>query len=187
MSKVIPAPELMTSQWFNCDEPQSLSMHRGRVVVVVAFQMLCPGCVSHSLPQAQQVDDMFPDDKVRVLGLHTVFEHHDAMTPTSLEVFLHEYRITFPVGVDAASKSGLPKTMEFYGMRGTPTLLLIAPDGTLAEHHFGRIPDMRLGAEITALLSHKSSHQSEGPSRGDAQGGTSADDNCSDSTCTPSE
>ena len=102
---------------------------------------------------------MFPDNEVSVLGLHSVFEHHDAMTPTALEAFLHEYRITFPVGVDVATKSGLPKTMERYGMRGTPTLLLIAPNGTLAEHHFGQLPDMRLGAEIAALISPQSALQ----------------------------
>ena len=187
MSKVIPAPELMTSQWFNCDQPQSLVEHHGKVVVVVAFQMLCPGCVSHSLPQAQQVDDMFPDDKVSVLGLHSVFEHHDAMTPTSLEAFLHEYRITFPVGVDAASKSGLPKTMEFYGMRGTPTLLLIAPDGTLAEHHFGRIPDMRLGAEITALIDRETLSRKKSRSDDGSPAGAGGDEDCSGGACTPSD
>ncbi len=52
-----------------------------------AFQMLCPGWVSHGLPQAKRIQQAFGDD-VAVLDLHTVFEHHEAMTPVSLEAFL---------------------------------------------------------------------------------------------------
>ena len=80
-------------------------------MVIEAFQMLCPGCVSHGLPQAKRIQHAFGDD-VTVLGLHCVFEHHEAMTPVSLEAFLHEYRITFPVGVDAHDPGvALPVTM----------------------------------------------------------------------------
>lgn len=94
-----PAPELAVSQWFNTKSEPTLAGLRGEVVVIEAFRTPCPGCVSHGLPQAQRIADRFGND-LTVLGLHTVFEHHAAMTPTSLEAFLHEYRITFPVGVD---------------------------------------------------------------------------------------
>ena len=87
--------------------------------------MLCPGCVSHGIPQAQRIREAFSQENVVVLGLHSVFEHHAAMTPVSLEAFLHEYKITFPVGVDTPHASGMPETMQAYGMQGTPTLLLI--------------------------------------------------------------
>ena len=62
--------------------------------------MLCPAASPTGLPLAQRIDQTFGDD-LTVLGLHCVFEHHEAMTPVSLEAFLYEYRITFPVGVDA--------------------------------------------------------------------------------------
>ena len=88
--------------------------------------MLCPGCVSHGLPQAQRVRATFPQEQVAVIGLHTVFEHHAAMTPVALQAFLHEYRIGFPVGVDRADpESPIPLTMRAYAMQGTPTLVLI--------------------------------------------------------------
>src|SRR5690606_27202227 len=90
------APPLQVERWFNTPEPLTLDALRGRVVVLEAFQMLCPGCVSHGLPQARRVYDTFPPEEVAVIGLHTVFEHHAAMTPVSLEAFLHEYRIEFP-------------------------------------------------------------------------------------------
>jgi hypothetical protein len=103
------------------------------------------------------VQQSFPSETVAVIGLHTVFEHHAAMTPVSLEAFLHEYRITFPIGVDAAGSGPLPKTMEAFGMRGTPSLLLIDKMGTLRAHHFGEVSEMRIGAEIATLLNEATS------------------------------
>lgn len=147
------APELQTQQWFNAREPVSLAALRGRVVVIEAFQMLCPGCVSHGLPQAMRILETFDPADVVVLGLHTVFEHHAAMTPVALEAFLHEYRIGFPVGVDAPGDGkGLPKTMAAYRMQGTPTLLLIDRQGRLRAQHFGTVSDLRVGAEIMSLM-----------------------------------
>lgn len=147
------APELQVSRWFNAPAPLSLAALRGRVVVIEAFQMLCPGCVSHGLPQAQRVRQVFAREDVEVIGLHTVFEHHAAMTPVALEAFLHEYRIGFPVGVDAASETGpIPRTMAAYGMRGTPTLLLIDRAGRLRQQHFGQLEDLVLGAQIALLI-----------------------------------
>jgi peroxiredoxin len=148
----LPAPELNVSQWFNSKQDITLESLRGRVIVIEAFQMLCPGCVTHGLPQAKQVHALFPDDKVAVLGLHTVFEHHDAMTPVSLEAFIHEYQLRFPVGVDEATDQGIPKTMAAYGLRGTPSLLILDQAGNLRASHFGHTTDMQIGAEIAALL-----------------------------------
>lgn len=148
-----PAPELQCTQWFNSPEPVTLASLRGKVVVIEAFQMLCPGCVAHGLPQVQKLRRVFPEEHLAVLGLHTVFEHHTAMTPVSLQAFLHEYRITFPVGVDTPGESGpIPRTMAAFGMRGTPTLLLIDRAGRLREHHFGQIEDIALGTQVAMLL-----------------------------------
>lgn len=147
------APELQALRWFNAPTPPTLDALRGKVVVIEAFQMLCPGCVSHGLPQAQRVRRLFAEEQVAVLGLHTVFEHHAAMTEVALEAFLHEYRIDFPVGVDAPSDAGpIPRTMAAYGMRGTPTLLLIDKQGRLRRQFFGQVEDLVLGAEIAVLL-----------------------------------
>ena len=147
------AAELQVAQWFNTPAPITLAALRGKVVAIEAFQMLCPGCVSHGLPQAQKLRRLFPEEQLAVLGLHTVFEHHAAMTPVALQAFLHEYRITFPVGVDMPSDDGpIPKTMAAYAMRGTPTLLLIDRVGRLRQHHFGQLEDMALGAQVAMLL-----------------------------------
>jgi len=147
------APPIIVAEWLNTSEPPTLAALRGRVVVVECFQMLCPGCVSHGLPQAQRIAQTFRPQDVAVLGLHCVFEHHDAMTPVSLRAFLHEYRIRFPVAVDMPGDPGpLPQTMTRYGLEGTPTLLLIDRAGRLRARHFGTVPDLAIGAEIMALV-----------------------------------
>lgn len=147
-----PAPELDVVEWFNAAEPPSLASLRGRVVVLHAFQMLCPGCVGAGLPQAKKIAATFPPGEVAVIGLHTVFEHHEAMTPVSLAAFIHEYRLGFPIAVDRPGGDGpIPRTMAAYGMRGTPTLLLVDRAGRLRQHHFGQVEDLVLGAQIAML------------------------------------
>jgi hypothetical protein len=132
----------------------ALEAQRGHIVVVCAFQMLCPGCVSHAIPQLKAVHDLFTPLGAVVVGLHTVFEHHAAMTTTSLRAFLHEYRVRCPVGVDAPADNGgpLPQTMAAYQMQGTPTFLLFDRAGNLRQQVFGHISDLQLGASIMQLL-----------------------------------
>lgn len=147
------APDWQVQQWFNTPTPLTLPALRGKVIVLEAFQMLCPGCVSHGLPQAVRVHAAFPHDQVAVVGLHTVFEHRDVMTPAALQAFLHEYRIPFPVGVDQPAPRGpIPVTMRAYAMQGTPTLTLIDRQGRVRQQHFGQVSDLVLGAQIGALL-----------------------------------
>ena len=149
-----PAPPWTTREWFNTREPLTLDELRGRVVVLHAFQMLCPACVHHGLPQAQRIQASFAATDVVVVGLHTVFEHHAAMTPVALQAFLHEYRIGFAVGVDAPSgdaRQPAPVTMQAYGLQGTPSLLLIDRRGHLRLHAFGALDDLPLGAAIATL------------------------------------
>ena len=123
-----------------------------------AFQMLCPACVQHGLPQASRIRTLFPPDQVTVVGMHTVFEHHEAMTPMALRVFIHEYRLDFPIGVDQASSAvgdPIPQTMRAYGMRGTPSLVLIDRRGNLRHHAFGAVEDLAVGAGIATLIAER--------------------------------
>ena len=148
----IAAPELAVTRWFNTDANPTLADLRGKVVVIEAFQMLCPGCVSHGIPQAQRIQQHFGDD-VTLLGIHTVFEHHEAMTPVSLEAFLHEYRITFPVGVDAHTPGvTTPVTMGRYRLRGTPSLVVIDRAGKLRVNAFGHVEDLPVGGALARLI-----------------------------------
>ena len=139
-------------EWLNTDRALSMQDFRGKVLAVEVFQMLCPGCVSHGLPQAARIASTFSTDKVAVIGLHSVFEHHAAMTPVALRAFLHEYRIRFPVAVDLPGDPGpLPRTMAEWQLEGTPTLVLFDRQGQMRARHFGQVADLALGAQIMAL------------------------------------
>jgi hypothetical protein len=148
------APAWDVQTWLNTEAPLSLEDLRGTVVVVHAFQMLCPGCVSHGIPQAKAIHQAFPPGRVQVIGLHTVFEHHAAMGEVALRAFLHEYRIRFPVGIDRPDPRGnpIPLTMQAWHLQGTPTLVVIDAAGRIRLHHFGQLEDLRVGAVIGQLL-----------------------------------
>jgi peroxiredoxin len=151
------APDWRISNWLNTARPLQLGDLRGQIVLLHAFQMLCPGCVSHGLPQALRVQEAFAGRGVQVIGLHSVFEHHAAMTETSLRAFVQEYRLDFPIGIDApVSGSPIPATMAAYGLQGTPSLLLIDRSGRRRLQHFGRLDDLRLGALLGQLLQEAS-------------------------------
>lgn len=163
MGAALPDPPAWDVEaWLNTDgETLTLESLRGKVVVLEGFQMLCPACVSHGIPLLQRIARVFGED-VQVVGLHTVFEHHAGMGRASLEAFLHEYRVAFPVGVDRPGPGDVPRTMEAYRMRGTPSLLLFDRAGKLRAHHFGQLDDLALGAEIGALVSEEAPTRVEG-------------------------
>src|SRR5687768_9167385 len=151
------APELQTSGWLNTPQPLTLASLRGKVVVLHTFQIFCPGCVQMGIPQAQRIHQEFDPNRVAVIGLHTVFEHHEVMGREALEVFAYEYRLRFPIGIDKydGPAQGVPMTMRAYQMQGTPTLILIDKTGHIRLHKFGHVSDLTVGFSIGALLAEE--------------------------------
>ncbi|MEZ8303351.1 hypothetical protein AB6C61_05820 [Vibrio splendidus] len=127
MSELMRPPELSVQTWLNTQSELSLQALHGKVVALFSFQMLCPGCVQHSLPQANRIHAFFDHEDVAVIGLHTVFEHHDANTEAVLSAFLYENRIVFPVGIDMPSTDGspFPQTMNAYAPTDNLTLMVM--------------------------------------------------------------
>ena len=147
------APELLVQTWFNTERPLQLSGLRGRIVVLAAFQVLCPNSISGGIPQARRIYETFEPKDVAVIGLHATFEHHDAVSWAMLKAFIQEYRLKFPIALDEPNPaSPIPHTMERYKMRGTPSLVLIDRNGYVRKHAFGALDDLRIGAEIGALI-----------------------------------
>ncbi len=156
----IKAPELQTTGWLNTTETITLASLRGKVILLHAFQMLCPGCVQQGIPQTQKIFSEFDPDRVAVIGLHTVFEHHAVMTREALEVFAYEYRLRFPIGIDKPNEQmAIPHTMMAYHMQGTPTTILIDKTGHLRLHQFGHVSDFLLGVSIGTLLAEADEEQ----------------------------
>jgi peroxiredoxin len=172
--------EIQASKWFNTSTPLSLAQLRGRVVVLVAFQMLCPGCVAHAIPQLKKLHQLFSQAPVTIVGLHTVFEHHDAMQANALKAFIHEYKLQFPIGIDQPSDGPIPKTMEALRLRGTPSTLIWNADGELCFHEFGHIDDLALGVVIGQLIAQVAQEPSRSKARADALTDTT---NCDANAC----
>ncbi|MDX2308173.1 MAG: TlpA disulfide reductase family protein [Hyphomicrobium sp.] len=144
-------PELDVEAWVNAPEPRTLKSLKGRVVVVSAFQLHCPGSLKHGLPQAARLTDSFNDDEVAVIALNTAFEDRAMQTPEALEAFAAKQGFHFAIAKDATDKGELTKTMAAYEIQGTPTTLIFDRQGRLRRHYLGRVDDMRLAAEVMAL------------------------------------
>jgi peroxiredoxin len=158
MTVTTAAPELLVQTWFNTDRPLTLSSLRGRVVVLAAFQVLCPISIASGMPQAQRIFETFAPSDVTLIGMHTTFEHHDAFNIAVLKAFIQEYRLKFPIALDQPNPgSPIPQTMDRYKMRGTPSLVLIDRNGMIRKHAFGPVDDLRIGAEIGALTQESES------------------------------
>ena len=180
----IIAPELETIGWLNSAEPIALASLRGKVVLIHAFQMLCPGCVQHGIPQTKKIFEEFDPSKVAVIGLHTVFEHHAVMGRDALEVFAYEYRLNFPIGIDKPNEHHvIPHTMMTYQMQGTPTTILIDKTGHLRMHKFGHVTDFVLGYSIGTLLAEETDDEAKLTSSSQQEGRKNLQSN----PCVPDE
>lgn len=147
------AQEWQADVWFNSPTPPTLAVLRGTVVLLHAFHIFCPACVSRAVPQAERVHRDFAGEGVSVIGLHTIFEHHSAFTPAAVEAFVREYDIRHPIGMDSVgANQSVPVTVGRYEMAGTPSLVLIDRAGRLRLHEFGSVPDLDLGVAIGRLL-----------------------------------
>lgn len=175
-------PGWRVSHWFNTPAPIELEDLRGRVVLVHAFQMLCPACVAHGLPQAHRVHEAFRSEDLTVIGLHTVFEHHETMGPKALQAFIHEYKFPFAIGIDQEAEAGsLPITMAQWGLRGTPSVVLFDRQGRLRLHRFGIVDDLVLGAAIGRLIAEGHAAAQSEPQ--DRQGTVTTEPACGDEGC----
>ena len=147
------APPLVVSTWLNSDSPPTLEALLGRVVLLHVFQMRCTGCIEFATPQAQRVHTFFSADEVAVIGLHSVFEHHESNSVDALRAFVRDQRLTFPIAVDAADgRNGIPLTMRALALQGTPSLVLLDRRGRIRMKRLGHVPDLELGAAVATLV-----------------------------------
>jgi peroxiredoxin len=117
------APNLAVSEWVQ-GRPTNIDKESGNVILVEVFQVNCPGCFTHGIPQAIDVYKKYHNSGLRVLGLATAFEDFDKNTLENLKLLLAtgqligepskalsqygllqpgnklHYKIPFPVGMD---------------------------------------------------------------------------------------
>ncbi|MFB5638260.1 MAG: peroxiredoxin family protein, partial [Nitrosarchaeum sp.] len=54
--------------------------------LVEVFQVNCPGCFMHAIPEAIKIYNKYKDDGVRVIGIATAFEDYDKNTLDNLKM-----------------------------------------------------------------------------------------------------
>jgi len=141
MSAVVgqKVPNFGVSEWVQ-GAPTNFDQEKDHVVLLEVFQVNCPGCFMHAIPEAIQIYNKYKDEGVRVLGLATAFEDFDKNTLDNLKMLAEtgevigetkgalsmsgqlqdgklSYKIPFPLGMDNLTKTtgdiSQEKIMEF--------------------------------------------------------------------------
>jgi thiol-disulfide isomerase/thioredoxin len=111
-----PAPALDGSKWFNTPAPLALEGLKGKVVLLDFWGKWCGPCVA-KLPVSQRLYDKYKGQGLVVIGVHSANDHE------SLDEFLKQKAVTFPVVIDSG------KTASRYLIELWPTYFLIDRSG----------------------------------------------------------
>jgi len=121
------APNFGVSEWVQ-GAPTNFDQEKDHIVLLEVFQVNCPGCFMHSIPEAIEIYNKYKDEGVRVLGIATAFEDYDKNTIENLKMLVEtgevvgetqkalsmhgklqegnklSFKIPFPLGMDNLTK-----------------------------------------------------------------------------------
>ena len=128
MSAIIgqKAPNFEVTDWVQ-GAPTNFDQEKDHIVLVEVFQVNCPGCFMHALPEAIKIYNKYKDEGVRVIGIATAFEDYDKNTLDNLKMLVETgevvgetknalsgvlqqgnklpYKIPFPLAMDKLAKT----------------------------------------------------------------------------------
>ncbi|MCC6679049.1 MAG: TlpA family protein disulfide reductase [Phycisphaerales bacterium] len=113
-----PPPEFNADRWINWpgNEPPSLSLLKGKVIVVEFWATWCGPCVE-SIPHLAALHQKHSEDGMVLLALTD-------QPPEPVEKFLKTRAMPYAIGTGS-------KTHEAYGVRGIPHAFIIGRDGNV--------------------------------------------------------
>lgn len=114
---------------------------RGKVVLVNVWATWCPPCRAE-MPALQQLANAYAPQGMVLLGLSV-----DRGAPESVDAFLRERGITYPVAIVEADV-----IQAFGGVRGYPTSYLLDRQGVVRHTVMGPIAPLTLRPAIRRLL-----------------------------------
>lgn len=119
----------------------TLREYRGRVVVLDFWYRGCGWCI-RAMPQMKQLADDFRDRPVAILGMNKDQNSQDARFVADV------------MGLNYPTLVGATAEPEKYHVQGFPTLVIVDPQGKIAEFHVGYSANLRaeVGAAIRRLL-----------------------------------
>ena len=140
------APELSGAvAWLNTDHPITIGELRGRVVILDFWTYGCINCM-HVLPVLRHLEEVYAGQPVEVIGVHSAkFENEKA--PERVRAAVERYGIAHPVAVDSEMA-----IWERYGIRAWPTLVVVRPDGRVAQAISGEVTFEQLNPLVRQLL-----------------------------------
>ena len=128
------APNLKLGKWVQGMDT-NFDKEGDNVKLVEVFQVNCPGCFMHSIPEIINIYQKFKGDGLSVMGVATAFEDYDKNTLENLEMLLTtgevigdtkqaltqygqldngklQFKIPYPVAMDSLVKEGGEPSME---------------------------------------------------------------------------
>ena len=128
------APNLKLGKWVQGMDT-NLDKEGDNVKLVEVFQVNCPGCFMHSIPEIINIYNKYKGDGLSVMGIATAFEDYDKNTLENLEMLLTtgevvgdtkqaltqygqldngklQFKIPYPVAMDSLVKEGGEVSME---------------------------------------------------------------------------
>jgi thiol-disulfide isomerase/thioredoxin len=128
------APNLKLGKWVQGMDT-NFDKEGDNVKLVEVFQVNCPGCFMHSMPEIINIYNKYKGDGLSVMGVATAFEDYDKNTLENLEMLLTtgevvgdtkqaltqygqlndgkiQFKIPYPVAMDSLVKEGGEPSME---------------------------------------------------------------------------
>ena len=128
------APNLKLGKWVQGMDT-NFDKEGDNVKLVEVFQVNCPGCFMHSIPEIINIYQKFKGEGLSVMGVATAFEDYDKNTLENLELLLTtgevvgdtlqglsqynqlndgklQYKIPYPVAMDSLVKEGGDPSQE---------------------------------------------------------------------------
>lgn len=145
----IHAPALpVAAIWLNVTRPLTPADLRDRVVVLHFFTYACINCL-HTLPVLAAAEQELAGEPVAIVGVHSPKFPTEA-DPALVREALRRHGVTHPVVVDAGHR-----TWDAYAVKSWPTLVIVAPGGTIAATTTG---EPERDALVTAVRSVLEAH-----------------------------
>ena len=128
------APNLNLGKWVQGIDT-NFDKEGDNVKLVEVFQVNCPGCFMHSIPEIINIYNKYKGDGLSVMGVATAFEDYDKNTLENLEMLLTtgevvgdtkqaltqygqlndgklQFKIPYPIAMDSLVKEGGEPSME---------------------------------------------------------------------------
>ena len=128
------APNLKISKWVQGMDT-NFDKEGDNVKLAEVFQVNCPGCFMHSIPEIINIYNKYKGDGLSVMGVATAFEDYDKNTLENLEMLLTtgevvgdtkqaltqygqlndgklQFKIPYPIAIDSLVKEGGEPSME---------------------------------------------------------------------------